>query len=182
MRIHILNYLDDWLILAQLEAELTSYSTLLLSHLERLGLRVNFSKSALRYPPASEYRSWGQFSTQLRWEHSHTRTCSGHAAALAPWKKSQWMEKGVALGMVLQKQGRLDRCFQHGLRSSVRRQTDFRPLVEGGGRALHQLPGNASNVSGPSVLPARPKRTPRVGQLRQLVRGVLHKSPVRSLL
>ncbi len=43
----ILNYLDDWLILAQSEAILTSHKTLLLSHLDRLGLRVNFAKSIL---------------------------------------------------------------------------------------------------------------------------------------
>ncbi len=47
MGIHILNYLDDWLILAQSEVELLSHRTLILSHLERLGLRVNFAKSAL---------------------------------------------------------------------------------------------------------------------------------------
>ncbi len=47
MGIRILNYLDDWLILAQSEVELLSHRTLLLSHLECLGLRVNFAKSAL---------------------------------------------------------------------------------------------------------------------------------------
>ncbi len=45
MGIRILNYLDDWLILAQSEVELLSHRTL--SHLERLGLRVNYAKSAL---------------------------------------------------------------------------------------------------------------------------------------
>ncbi len=45
MGIRILNYLDDWLILAQSEVELLSHRTLLLNHLERLGLRVNFAKS-----------------------------------------------------------------------------------------------------------------------------------------
>ncbi len=50
MGIRILNYLDDWLILAQSEVELLSHRTLILSHLERLGL---------------EYRSWVQFWTQL---------------------------------------------------------------------------------------------------------------------
>ncbi len=43
----ILNYLDDWLILDQSEVELLSHRTLILSHLERLGIRVNFAKSAL---------------------------------------------------------------------------------------------------------------------------------------
>ncbi len=44
MGIRILNYLDDWLILAQLQVVLTSHKTLLLSHLGCLGLRVNFAK------------------------------------------------------------------------------------------------------------------------------------------
>ncbi len=48
MGIRILNYLDDWLILAQSEAVLTLHKTLLLlSHLGCLGLRVNFAKSIL---------------------------------------------------------------------------------------------------------------------------------------
>ncbi len=47
MGIRILNYLDDWLILAQLQAVLTSHRSLLLSHLDCLGLRVNFVKNVL---------------------------------------------------------------------------------------------------------------------------------------
>ncbi len=47
MGIRILNYLDDWLILAQSQAVLTSHKTLLLSHLDCLGLGVNFAKSIL---------------------------------------------------------------------------------------------------------------------------------------
>ncbi len=47
MGIRILNYLDDWLILAQSEAVSTLHKTLLLSHLDHLGLRVNFAKSML---------------------------------------------------------------------------------------------------------------------------------------
>ncbi len=38
---------DNWLILAQSQAVLTSHKTLLLSHLGCLGLRVNFAKSIL---------------------------------------------------------------------------------------------------------------------------------------
>ncbi|KAL0165920.1 hypothetical protein M9458_037764, partial [Cirrhinus mrigala] len=45
--IRILNYLDDWLILAQSENELLSHRSFLLSHLDCLGLGVNFAKSAL---------------------------------------------------------------------------------------------------------------------------------------
>ncbi len=47
MGIHILNYLNDWLILAQLQVVLISHKTLLLSHINCLGLRVNFAKSIL---------------------------------------------------------------------------------------------------------------------------------------
>ncbi len=47
MEIRTLNYLDDWLILAQSQAVLASHKTLLLSHLDCLGLRVNFDKSIL---------------------------------------------------------------------------------------------------------------------------------------
>ena len=43
----ILNYLDDWLILAQSEAELIAHRTVLLSHLDSLGLTVNWTKSSL---------------------------------------------------------------------------------------------------------------------------------------
>ncbi len=45
MGIHILNYIDNWLILAQSEAVSTSHKTLILGHLGCLGLRVNFAKS-----------------------------------------------------------------------------------------------------------------------------------------
>ena len=43
----ILNYLDDWLILAQSKEELISHKIALLSHLESLGLSVNWDKSSL---------------------------------------------------------------------------------------------------------------------------------------
>ncbi len=45
--IHILNYLDDWLILAQSRALLCEHRDMVLSHLSRLGLQVNREKSKL---------------------------------------------------------------------------------------------------------------------------------------
>ncbi|KAI2657456.1 Protein P [Labeo rohita] len=47
MGICVLNYLNNWLILAQSEDELLPHRSFLLSHLECLGLRVSFAKSAL---------------------------------------------------------------------------------------------------------------------------------------
>ncbi len=53
---------------------------------------------------------------------------------------------GCTRGNGLQKEGSLDRCFQHGLASSVRRPTGLRPVNEGGRKSPHQLPRNASSV------------------------------------
>ncbi len=43
----ILNYLDDWLILAQSRRQLSAHRDLVLKHLSLLGLRVNWEKSKL---------------------------------------------------------------------------------------------------------------------------------------
>ncbi len=45
--IRILNYLDDWLILAQSRAQLCEHRDTVLSHLSQLGLQVNWEKSKL---------------------------------------------------------------------------------------------------------------------------------------
>lgn len=45
--IRILNYLDDWLILAQSEREITAHKTVVLQHLENLGFKINLQKSLL---------------------------------------------------------------------------------------------------------------------------------------
>ncbi len=45
--VRILNYLDDWLILAQSREQLCEHRDLVLSHLNQLGLQVNWEKSKL---------------------------------------------------------------------------------------------------------------------------------------
>ncbi len=45
--VRILNYLDDWLILAQSREQLCAHRDLVLRHLSQLGLRVNWEKSKL---------------------------------------------------------------------------------------------------------------------------------------
>ncbi len=64
----------------------------------------------------------------------------------------------------------------------MRGQTDLRPVVRRGVGPAHQLPRNASNVLGLSILPAGHSGTPCANTLRQQVRGVIHKSPGRPHL
>ncbi len=76
-----------------------------------------------------------------------------------------------------QKEGCHDSRFQQGFGSAVREQTDIRPMVRRGVGPAHQLPRNASSVSGLSILPAGHLGTPRANMLRKQIRGVIHKSP-----
>ncbi len=81
-----------------------------------------------------------------------------------------------------QKEGCHDRCFQQGLGSAARGQTDIWSLVRRGVGPAHQLPRNASSVLGLSILPAGHSRTPCASMLRQQVRGVIHNTPGRPRL
>ncbi len=81
-----------------------------------------------------------------------------------------------------QKEGCHDRRFQQGLGSAVRGQTDLRSMVRRGVGSAHQLPRNASSVSGLSIFPAGHLGTPCANMLRQQIRGVIHKSPGRPRL
>ncbi len=100
--------------------------------------------------------------------------------ALTPWKNPRWMKKGMA--MVHTRKVVTTDASNTGWGGAVRRQTDLRPLVEGGERLPHQLLGNASSLSSLPVFPAGPNRMPCADSLRQHVRGVLYKSPGRCLL
>ncbi len=80
MRIRILNYLDDWLILTQSEDELLSHRSFLLSHLECLGLRVNFAKECT-VPQPTDIIPGNSSRHKPNDGGSHARTCTGHSAA-----------------------------------------------------------------------------------------------------
>ncbi len=114
------------------------------------------------------------------WRHGrlHIRVNQACVTALTPWKNPRWMKKGVAMGLVHSRKVVMTDASNTGWGGAVRRQTDFRPLVEGGEGLPDQLLGNASSLSSLPVFPARPNRTPCADSLRQHVRGVLYKSPL----
>ncbi len=64
--IRILNYLDDWLILAQSRALLCEHRDMVLSHLSRLGLQVNREKSKLSPTQRISFGLGQPHSTSLR--------------------------------------------------------------------------------------------------------------------
>ncbi len=88
--IRILNYLDNWLILAQSEAVSTSHKTLLLSHLCCLGLRVNFAKSILS--PSQRVLFLGTVIVQMTANVSAERatTIQRHAPVCSKLSRKCW--------------------------------------------------------------------------------------------
>ncbi len=75
-------------------------------------------------------------------------------SALAHWRGPLLAKARRGPRHGAQKEGCHDRCFQQELGSTVRGQTDLRPLVRRGVGPAPQLPRNASSVSGLSILPA----------------------------
>ncbi len=97
-------------------------------------------------------------------------------------KDPLWLKQGVLLDTSAQKEGCHERHFQREMGNAVRGQTDLQPLIWRGVGPTHQLPRNASSVSGLSIIPAGHTGTPCASTLRQQVRGVIHKSPGRPRL
>ncbi len=96
---------------------------------------------------------------------SQTPPCQGEPGlrcSSGPYKNHQWMERCMAPGHGLQKEGGLDRCLQLRLGGAVRQQTGFRPLVEEGRSPSHQPPGNAGSMFEPSHLSVRPEQASRL--------------------
>ncbi len=128
MEIRKLNYLDDWLILAQSEVVSTSHKTLLLSHLGCLGLRVNFTKSILS--PSQRVSFLGtvindsapsyHLSTQSFPEKAgpYGSGCAGTSIGSASHPVLAEAE-GSIHGLASQKEGWHETRFQQGLGSAV---------------------------------------------------------------
>ncbi len=88
MGIHILNFLDDRLILVLSEDELLSHRFVLLSQLECPGLRVNFAKSALSLGQRISF-----LGTFINWALMRAAVMPEHALAI------QQLEASFKLGV-----------------------------------------------------------------------------------
>ncbi|XP_067233929.1 metallophosphoesterase 1 isoform X11 [Chanodichthys erythropterus] len=73
------HYLDDWLILAQSKDQLCEHRDLVLSHLSRLGLWVNWEKSKLS--PVQSISFLGVELDSVNMMAHVTSACSGHTAS-----------------------------------------------------------------------------------------------------
>ncbi len=114
---------------------------------------------ALHAPPSTLVETMG--STQCM--ASRTPAYQGESGLCDspdPVEEPTMDEEGRGHGVGPQQESCYDRCLQHRLGGAVRRQTDLRPLVEGGEGLPHQLLGNASSLSTLPVFPAGPNRTP----------------------
>ncbi len=72
--VRILNYLDDWLILAQSQDQLCEHRNLVLSHLSQLGLWINWEKSKLLLTQRISFLSMESDSVDQT--APHAGTCS----------------------------------------------------------------------------------------------------------
>ncbi len=123
MGIHILNYLTDWLILAQSQA--TSHKNLLLSHLGCLGLRVKFTKSILS--PSQRVSFLGTVID-----------CADNSNCLSGASHDNSAPRGFLQGRYRPSaQSFPENAFRQGLGSAVRGQTDLRSLVRRGVGPAH---------------------------------------------
>ncbi len=141
MGIRILNYLDDWLILAQSQMVLISHKTLLLSHLDCLVIRVNFAKSILSPSQRVSFPGTVIDSVQM------TATVSAERATTIQRHAASFKEGTARPLKAFQRMLGLMAAASPGLRRS---------LVWEGVRPAHQLPRNASSEPGRSILQDKP--------------------------
>ncbi len=116
----------------------------------------------------------------MAWLHGRHRVAVTRAcvSALAHWRDPFWLKQSMIL----------DRADRRKIIATDASNKGWGALCEGkptfGLRVgpAHQLPRNASSVSGLSILPAGHSGTPRANMLSQQICGVIHKSPGQPCL
>ncbi len=134
--VRILNYLDDWLILAQSREQLGDHRDLVLRHLSQLGLRVNWEKSKLS--PVQRISFLGVELDSWVWRHASRRNVPKQCwTAWVPSEAGMWYHWNSFRGSWgiwnPQLQSRRSDCFIWDHFS-----TDYTPGSRGGhGAAVH---------------------------------------------
>ncbi|KAI2656086.1 Transposon Ty3-G Gag-Pol polyprotein [Labeo rohita] len=205
--IRILNYIDDWLILARSQELALRHRDVVLAHLRSLGLRLNAKKSVLSPAQRTTYLGVG-FRSHGSCIHGDTFGSSAHetvpVVAQSPGISSKGQSpeanKGYAPGAsypfyvvqtpvsdlgshsrsVLSLQDANDRRLPQGLGCGLEWPSSPRDLERSSSQLAHQLPRNDGCISGPEILSPAVKRLPCPSAGGQHSGGLLHKSPGRT--
>ncbi|CAM4725781.1 unnamed protein product [Leuciscus chuanchicus] len=197
--IRILNYLDDWLILAQSEQMAVRHRGVVLAHIEKLGLRLNSKKSVLLPAQRTTFLgvNWDSITMQARLSPARISAIltavkgdqgvfpegksvshdQGHAAMPSCFghvEKTLVPRSGPSVGGVLSTRNAFDRRFPHGVGRSHERTLSVRSLAGPSSVLAHKLFRNDGRILCSETLPARPERPPRVGPHGQHVGGLIH--------
>ncbi len=100
--VRILNYLDDWLILAQSRRQLSAHRDLVLKHLSLLGLRVNWEKSKLVLTQRISFlgMEFDSVNQTARLTQERAQSVLNCIKTFRPWSDPSFLRAGVPLEQV----------------------------------------------------------------------------------
>ncbi len=100
--VRILNYLDDWLILAQSRRQLFAHRDLVLKHLSLLGLRVNWEKSKLVLTQRISFlgMEFDSVNQTARLTQERAQSVLNCIKTFRPWSDPSFLRAGVPLEQV----------------------------------------------------------------------------------
>ncbi len=208
--IRILNYLDDWLILAQSRVLLCEHRDMVLSHLSRLGLQVNREKSKLSPMQRISFLGMELDSVNLTARLSEERAQSmlrclkslqrkravalkhfqrllGHMASSAAITPLGLLHMRLSSGRSsprasIQACCCFNRRLCHGLGGHVQRARSRRALDRAPAAVAYQLPRVAGSMACSAPLQNAATREAYTGPLGQHCDRCVHQPPRRSTL
>ncbi len=176
-----MNYIDNWLILAQSYQLAVRHRDVIPAHMKILGLRLNAKKSVLSLLQRTAFLGmiWDSTSMQARLSPAHIESILSRRClrALVMWKKPWFLSQGPMLGASCRRKKLNDRCLPHGLGSDLRGMLESRSVEGPSSLMAHQPSGDVGCISCSQELLSRSQGPPCACLLRQHIGGLLHKSP-----
>ncbi len=118
-----MNYIDNWLILAQSYQLAVRHRDVIPAHMKILGLRLNAKKSVLSLLQRTAFLGmiWDSTSMQARLSPAHIESILSRRClrALVMWKKPWFLSQCPMLGASCRRKKLNDRCLPHGLGSDL---------------------------------------------------------------